>query len=47
MKTPKSIPKQANNETPHLLRSQANGARLKAAMEELDKTGGTERKLAE
>lgn len=34
-------------ETLHLLRSPANAARLKAAVDELDKTGGAERKLVE
>ena len=34
-------------ETLHLLRSPANAARLAAAVEELDKGGGTERKLTE
>lgn len=34
-------------ETLHLLRSPANAARLKTAVDELDKTGGTERKLVE
>ena len=34
-------------ETLHLLRSPANAARLKEAVDSLDKSGGTERKLAE
>ncbi|MFM8747379.1 MAG: type II toxin-antitoxin system Phd/YefM family antitoxin [Aestuariivirga sp.] len=34
-------------ETLHLLRSPANAARLKESIEELDKGGGTERKLIE
>ena len=34
-------------ETDYLLRSPANATRLAAAVEELDKGGGTERKLAE
>ena len=34
-------------ETLHLLRSPANAARLKAAVESLDTGGGKERKLAE
>ena len=34
-------------ETLHLLRSPANAARLKAAVDELDRTGGKERKLLE
>lgn len=34
-------------ETLHLLRSPANAARLKEAVESLDKGGGKERKLAE
>lgn len=34
-------------ETLHLLRSPANAARLKAAVDELDTTGGKERKLVE
>jgi antitoxin YefM len=34
-------------ETLHLLRSPANAARLKQSIDELDKGGGTERKLAE
>ena len=34
-------------ETLHLTRRPANAARLKEAVDELDKGGGTERKLAE
>ena len=34
-------------ETLHLMRSPANAARLKEAVDELDMGGGTERKLAE